>query len=115
MELRQSGSFSLLSTTTNLYGHHCPKLVFYTSAQGGLIINTASAAGIIFGDQDPALVGFDILDLDYLQDRVHFRCDRCNNKLTDLDWSKIKSKGWDAEIVKHAPFCSSCIDQWRVL
>ena len=49
------------------------------------------------------------------QDRVHFRCDRCNNKLTDLDWSKIKSKGWDAEIVKHAPFCSSCIDQWRVL
>ena len=67
MELRQSGSFSLLSTTTNLYGHHCPKLVFYTSAQGGLIINTASAAGIIFGDQDPALVGFNILDHDYLQ------------------------------------------------
>ena len=26
--------------------------------QGGLIINTASAAGIIFGDQDPALVDF---------------------------------------------------------
>ena len=49
------------------------------------------------------------------QDRVHFKCDRCNNKLTDLDWSKIKSKGWDAEIVEHAPFCSSCIDQWRVL
>ena len=67
MESRQSGSFSLLSTTTNLYGHHCPKLVFYTSAQGGLIINTASAAGIIFGDQDPALVGFNILDHDYLQ------------------------------------------------
>ena len=49
------------------------------------------------------------------QERVHLRCDRCNNKLTDSDWSKIKSKGWDAEIVKHAPFCSSCIDQWRVL
>ena len=71
MELRQSGSFSLLSTTTNLYGHHCPKLVFYTSAQGGLIINTASAAGIIFGDQDPALVGFDIIDHDYLQSDSH--------------------------------------------
>ena len=26
--------------------------------QGGLITNTASAAGIIFGDQDPALVDF---------------------------------------------------------
>ena len=49
------------------------------------------------------------------QDRVQLRCDRCNNKLTDLDWSKIKSKGWDAEIVKHAPFCCPCIDQWRVL
>ena len=49
------------------------------------------------------------------QDRAHIRCDRCNNKLTDSDWSKIKSKGWDAEIVEHAPFCSSCIDQWRVL
>ena len=49
------------------------------------------------------------------QDRVHLRCNRCNNKLTDADWSKIKSKGWDAEIVEHAPFCSSCIDQWRVL
>ena len=49
------------------------------------------------------------------QERVHPRCDRCNNKLTDSDWSKIKSKGWDVEIVKHAPFCSSCIDQWRVL
>ena len=41
--------------------HHCfcPFLLFlyhHLSDQGGLIINTASAAGIIFGDQDPALV-----------------------------------------------------------
>ena len=49
------------------------------------------------------------------QDRAQLKCDRCNNRLTDSDWSKIKSKGWDAEIVEHAPFCSSCIDQWRVL
>ena len=49
------------------------------------------------------------------EERAHLSCDRCNNKLTDSDWSKIKSKGWDAEIVEHAPFCSSCIDQWRVL
>ena len=73
MEWRQCGSrnpFSLLSTATdifeNIYSHHFHKLVSFTSAQGGLIINTASAAGIIFGDQDPALVGFDILDPDYL-------------------------------------------------
>ena len=39
--------------------------------------------------------------------RVHLRCDRCNNKLTDSDWSKFKSEGWDVEIVKH---CSPCID-----
>ena len=78
MEWRQCGSrhpFSLLSTATNIfeniYSHHCHKLVFYTSAQGGLIINTASAAGIIFGDQDPALVGFDILYPDYLQCDSH--------------------------------------------
>ena len=43
----------------------------YISPQGGLIINTASAAGIIFGDQDPALVGFDILYPDYLQCDSH--------------------------------------------
>ena len=49
------------------------------------------------------------------QDRSQLKCDRCNNRLSDLDWAKIKSKGWDAEIVEHAPFCSSCIDQWRVL
>ena len=52
---------------------------------------------------------------DLEQDRSQLKCDRCNNRLTDSDWSKIKSKGWDAEIVEHAPFCSSCIDQWRVL
>ena len=52
---------------------------------------------------------------DLEQDRSQLKCDRCNNRLTDLDWSKIKSNGWDAEIVEHAPFCSSCIDQWRVL
>ena len=49
------------------------------------------------------------------QDRAQLKCDRCNNRLTDSDWSKIKSKGWDAEIVEHAPFCSNCIDQWRVI
>ena len=49
------------------------------------------------------------------EERAHLSCDRCNNKLTDSDWSKIKSKGWDVEIVEQAPFCSSCIDQWRVL
>ena len=47
------------------------------------------------------------------QDRPQLKCDRCNNRLTDSDWSKIKSKGWDAEIVEHAPFCASCIDHWR--
>ena len=55
------------------------------------------------------------LSRDLEQDRAQLKCDRCNNRLTDSDWSKIKSKGWDAEIVEHAPFCSSCIDQWRVL
>ena len=71
MEWRQCGSrnpFSLLSTATNIfeniYSHHFHKLVSFTSAQGGLIINTASAAGIIFGDQDPALVSFEVLDPD---------------------------------------------------
>ena len=52
---------------------------------------------------------------DLEQDRSQLKCDRCNNRLTDSDWSKIKSKGWDAEIVEQAPFCPSCIDQWRVL
>ena len=52
---------------------------------------------------------------DLEQDRSQLKCDRCNNRLTDLDWSKIKSNGWDAEIVEHAPFCSNCIDHWRVL
>ena len=52
---------------------------------------------------------------DLEQDRSQLKCDRCNNRLTDSDWSKIQSKGWDAEIVEHSPFCSSCIDQWRVL
>ena len=52
---------------------------------------------------------------DLEQDRSQLKCDRCNNRLTDLDWSKIKSNGWDAEIVELAPFCSNCIDQWRVL
>ena len=41
------------------------------------------------------------------QERVHPRCDRCNNKLTDSDWSKLKSEGWVFGIVKH---CSPCID-----
>ena len=52
---------------------------------------------------------------DLEQDRSQLKCDRCNNRLTDLDWSKIKSNGWDVEIVEHAPFCSNCIDHWRVL
>ena len=51
---------------------------------------------------------------DLEQDRPQLKCDRCNNRLTDSDWSKIKSKGWDAKIVEHAPFCASCIDHWRV-
>ena len=51
---------------------------------------------------------------DLEQDRSQLKCDRCNNRLTDSDWSKIKSKGWDAEIVEHAPFCSSCIDQIKI-
>ena len=51
---------------------------------------------------------------DLEQDRPQLKCDRCNNRLTDSDWSKIKSKGWDAEIMEHAPFCASCIDHWRV-
>ena len=55
------------------------------------------------------------LSRDLEQDRAQLKCNRCNNRLTDSDWSKIKSKGWDAEIVEHAPFCSSCIDQLRVL
>ena len=68
-------------------------------------------------DPDPHVPGSQRsrVSSDREQDRVQLRCDRCNNKLTDSDWSKIKSKGWDAEIVEHAPFCSSCIDQWRVL
>ena len=41
------------------------------------------------------------------QDRVQLRCDRCNNKLTDSDWSKLKSEGWVFGIVKH---CSPCIN-----
>ena len=41
------------------------------------------------------------------QERVYPRCDRCNNKLTDSDWSKLKSEGWVFGIVKH---CSPCID-----
>ena len=35
------------------------------------------------------------------QERVYLRCDRCNNKLTDSDWSRFKSEGWDFETVKH--------------
>ena len=35
------------------------------------------------------------------QERVYLRCDRCNNKLSDSDWSKFKSEGWDVETVKH--------------
>ena len=41
------------------------------------------------------------------QERVYHRCDRCNNQLTDTDWSKLKSEGWVFGIVKH---CSPCID-----
>ena len=52
------------------------------------------------------------------QERVYLRCDQCNNKLTDSDWSKFKSEGWDVETVKHLrevqrPLrlrCSPCID-----
>ena len=52
------------------------------------------------------------------QERVYHRCDRCNNKLTDSDWSRFKSEGWDVETVKHLrevqrPLrlrCSPCID-----
>ena len=40
-------------------------------------------------------------------ERVYLRCEQCNNKFTDLDWSKFKSEGMDVEIVKH---CSTCID-----
>ena len=41
------------------------------------------------------------------QERVYLRCDQCNNKLTDSDWSIFKSEGRDVESVKH---CSPCID-----
>ena len=41
------------------------------------------------------------------QERVYLRCEQCNNKLTDSDWSKFKSEGFDVERVKH---CSTCID-----
>ena len=41
------------------------------------------------------------------QQRVYHKCDRCNNQLTDTDWSKLKSEGWVFGIVKH---CSPCID-----
>ena len=60
-------------------------------------------------DPDPHVPGSQRsrVSSDREQDRAQLRCDRCNNKLTDSDWSKIKSKGWDAEIVEHAPFCSS--------
>ena len=63
---------------------------------------------------DPGSLGSRV-SRDLEQDRSQLKCDRCNNRLTDLDWSKIKSNGWDAEIVELAPFCSNCIDQWRVL
>ena len=52
------------------------------------------------------------------QERVYHRCDRCNNKLTDSDWSRFRSEGWDVETVRHLrevqrPLrlrCSPCID-----
>ena len=63
---------------------------------------------------DPGSLGSRV-SRDLEQDRSQLKCDRCSNRLSDLDWAKIKSKGWDAEIVEHAPFCSNCIDYWRVL
>merc|ERR1712240_768398 len=46
------------------------------------------------------------------------RCDRCNNKLTDSDWLRFRSEGWDVETVRHLrevqrPLrlrCFPCID-----
>ena len=51
-------------------------------------------------------------------ERWEHRCDRCNNKLTDSDWSRFRSEGWDVETVRHLrevqrPLrlrCSPCID-----
>ena len=63
---------------------------------------------------DPGSLGSRV-SRDLEQDRSQLKCDRCSNRLSDLDWAKIKSKGWDTEIVAHAPLCSNCIDHWRVL
>ena len=47
------------------------------------------------------------------QERVHLSCDRCNNKLTDTDWSKIRSEGLGHLREVQRPLrlrCSPCID-----
>merc|ERR1711884_101971 len=41
---------------------------------------------------DPGSLGSRV-SRDLEQDRSQLKCDRCNNSLTDLDWSKIKSNG----------------------
>merc|ERR1712012_537417 len=73
------------------------------------------ASAVINSDpHDPGSEGSRV-SRDLEQDRSQLKCDRCSNRLSDLDWAKIKSKGWDAEIVELAPLCSNCIDHWRVL
>ena len=71
-------------------------------------------AGINSDLHDPGSQGSRV-SRDLEQDRSQLKCDRCSNRLSDLDWAEIKNKGWDAEIVELAPLCSNCIDHWRVL
>ena len=68
--------------------------------------------------QDPDPSSSECLPHVPVVERWEHRCDRCNNKLTDSDWSRFRSEGWDVETVRHLrevqrPLrlrCSPCID-----
>ena len=68
--------------------------------------------------QDPDPSSSECLPHVPVVERWEHRCDRCNNKITDADWSRFRSEGWDVETVRHLrevqrPLrlrCSPCID-----
>ena len=68
--------------------------------------------------QDPDPSSSECLPHVPVVERWEHRCDRCNNKITDTDWSRFRSEGWDVETVRHLrevqrPLrlrCSPCID-----
>ena len=68
--------------------------------------------------QDPDPSSSECLPHVPVVERWEHRCDRCNNKITDADWSRYRSEGWDVETVRHLrevqrPLrlrCSPCID-----